>query len=84
VTPVASELTPFGNATSTAKKLSQLTVNGGTPSDGDAIYVVQAGTSEYARYLYNKGWKQKGPTWQMIDASTVEIPAGGAAYYLKK
>jgi hypothetical protein len=90
VTPITRQFVPFGNATSTAVKFKDITVGGGTPSDGDEIYRLKDESGDYDILRYNgtlKVWTKKpGPTEGIfaVDASNDELPAGVAAYYYRR
>lgn len=91
---------PFGNATSEAVRYDNgLTFTSGKPvAKGDAIYVLEADTTEYTRYVYQTVhssvggdgttlcWTKKNPnsSWMIPLAESDVMPAGAAAYYKRK
>lgn len=90
---------PFGNATSEAISYYALKFASDTEEDygphkGDTIYVLEADTTEYTRYVYQtvgEGtdlyWTKKDPngsSWMVALNVSDVMPAGAAAYYKRK
>lgn len=86
VTPKAGSFVAFGNATSAAVDFED--INAGGFLAGDQIYLVQEGSSDYLRLVYNGSDWTKPPAgsgrYEAIVPGTDVFPAGGAAYYYRK